>query len=55
MVPEATECRCTTATPRKDAWFEMPWFPDFANAAELARRETRKQVRQIPWGSTSRR
>jgi ketosteroid isomerase-like protein len=50
MVPEATECRCTTATPRKDAWFEMPWFPDFANAAELARRETREAGQADPVG-----
>ena len=28
----------------------MPWFPDFANAAELARRQTRAHGRADPVG-----
>jgi hypothetical protein len=29
---------------------EMPWFPDFASAVELARRQTRAAVRLIRTG-----
>jgi|SRR6476661_1903056 len=45
------ECRLVRTTAiRKAAWVEMPWFPDFVGALELARKQTRQAGKADPVG-----
>jgi hypothetical protein len=41
MLPEARTAACGSAEYARERGVAMPWFPDFASAVELARRQTR--------------
>ena len=55
MVPDGTRRQPAATLPRrlKERGVEMPWFPDFVGAVELARRETRAAGQLIRSRSTS--